>query len=60
MSMVRRSIDHPVTIVMIFVLLLGVAAVFVGRIPIALNPETERPMLSINTSYSGAGPEDVE
>jgi HAE1 family hydrophobic/amphiphilic exporter-1 len=60
MSMVRRSIDHPVTIVMIFVLLSGVAAVFVGRIPIALNPETERPMLSVNTSYSGAGPEDVE
>jgi|GEM_PF-2586986 len=60
MSMVRRSIDHPVTIVMIFVLLSGVAAIFVGRIPIALNPETERPMLSVNTSYSGAGPEDVE
>ncbi len=60
MSTVRRSIDHPVTIVMIFVLLSGVAAIFVGRIPIALNPETEMPMLSVSTTYSGAGPEDVE
>ena len=60
MSTVRRSIDHPVTIIMIFVLLSGVAAIFVGRIPIALNPETEMPLLSVNTSYSGAGPEDVE
>ncbi|HAP54511.1 MAG TPA: AcrB/AcrD/AcrF family protein, partial [Spirochaetaceae bacterium] len=45
---------------MIFVLLSGVAAIFVGRIPIALNPETEMPMLSVSTTYSGAGPEDVE
>jgi HAE1 family hydrophobic/amphiphilic exporter-1 len=60
MSMVRKSIDHPVTIVMIFVLLCGIAAVFVGRIPVSLNPETEMPLLSVRTNYSGAGPEDVE
>jgi len=60
MSIVRRSIDHPVTIVMVFVLLCGIAAVFVGRIPVSLNPEIEMPMLSVRTLYSGAGPEDVE
>jgi HAE1 family hydrophobic/amphiphilic exporter-1 len=60
MSMVKRSIDHPVTIIMIFALLCGIALVFVPRIPIALNPETEMPLLSVRTSYSGAGPEDVE
>ncbi len=60
MSMVRRSIDHPVTIVMVFVLVCGIATVFIGRIPVALNPEIEMPMLSVRTSYSGAGPEDVE
>ncbi len=60
MSMVKRSIDHPVTIIMIFALLCGIAVVFVPRIPIALNPETEMPLLSVRTSYSGAGPEDVE
>jgi HAE1 family hydrophobic/amphiphilic exporter-1 len=60
MSVVRKSIDHPVSIVMVYVLLCGVALAFVGRIPVALNPETEMPMLSVSTSYSGAGPEDVE
>lgn len=60
MSIVRRSIDHPVTVVMAFVLVCGVAAVFVPQIPIALNPETVMPLLSVRTSYQGAGPEDVE
>jgi HAE1 family hydrophobic/amphiphilic exporter-1 len=45
---------------MAFVLVCGIAVVFVSQIPIALNPETEMPILSVRTSYSGAGPEDVE
>jgi HAE1 family hydrophobic/amphiphilic exporter-1 len=45
---------------MAFVLVCGIAAVFVWQIPIALNPETQMPILSVRTSYSGAGPEDVE
>jgi len=60
MSVVRKSIDHPVTVVIAFILICGIALVFVGRIPVSLNPETEMPLLSVRTSYSGAGPEDVE
>ncbi len=60
MSIVRKSIDHPVTVVMVYVLICGIAAVFVSRLAVSLNPETVNPMLSVRTSYSGAGPEDVE
>lgn len=60
MSIVRKSIDHPVTVVMAYVLICGIAAVFISRLAISLNPETVMPMLSVRTSYSGAGPEDVE
>lgn len=60
MSIVRRSIDHPVTVVMIYVLICGIAAVFISGIAISLNPETTMPILSVRTNYSGAGPEDVE
>jgi HAE1 family hydrophobic/amphiphilic exporter-1 len=60
MSVARTSIDHPVTIVMVFVLLCGIAGVFIPRLAVALNPETTNPMLSVSTNYSGAGPEDVE
>lgn len=60
MSVVRTSIDHPVTIVMVFVLVCGIALVFIPQIAISLNPETEMPLLTVRTGYSGAGPEDVE
>jgi HAE1 family hydrophobic/amphiphilic exporter-1 len=60
MSIVRKSIDHPVTVVMVYVLICGIAAVFISRLAVSLNPETVMPMLSVRTSYSGAGPEDVE
>lgn len=60
MSIVRKSIDHPVTVVMAYVLICGIAMVFVSRLAVSLNPETVMPMLSVRTSYSGAGPEDVE
>jgi len=60
MSIVRKSIDHPVTVVMAYVLICGIAAVFISRLAVSLNPETVMPMLSVRTSYSGAGPEDVE
>ena len=60
MSIARTSIDHPVTIVMVFALVCGIAGVFIPRLAVALNPETANPMLSVSTNYSGAGPEDVE
>ncbi len=60
MSVVRKSIDHPVTIIMIYVLICGLAAVFVTQLAVSLNPDVNMPVLSVNTTYSGAGPEDVE
>ena len=60
MSVVRKSIDHPVTIIMIYVLLCGLAAVFITQLAVSLNPDINMPVLSVNTAYSGAGPEDVE
>ncbi|HWP68467.1 MAG TPA: efflux RND transporter permease subunit, partial [Rectinemataceae bacterium] len=60
MSVVRKSIDHPVTVIMIYVLLCGLAAVFVTQLAVSLNPDINMPVLSVNTTYSGAGPEDVE
>ena len=60
MSIARTSIDHPVTIVMVFAIVCGIAGVFIPRLAVALNPETANPMLMVSTNYSGAGPEDVE
>lgn len=60
MNVARKSIDHPVTIIMVYVLICGIAAVFVTQLPVSLNPDTDMPILEISTTYSGAGPEDVE
>jgi len=60
MSMVSKSIDHPVTTLMVYILICGVAAVFIAQLPVALNPDVDMPTISVSTTYSGAGPEDVE
>lgn len=60
MSVVRTSIDHPVTTLMVYILLCGLAVVFVTQLPVALFPDTDMPIISVSTTYSGAGPEDVE
>lgn len=60
MSLSRKTMDHPVLILIIFTLL-GLLGIFtLGKIAIALFPETENPSVSIMTSYPNAGPESVE
>jgi len=60
MSMVKTVVSRPVTIFIIFVLLIGLGAFALANLPIDLYPEISLPMLAIYTSYSGAGPEEVE
>lgn len=60
MSVSRKTMDHPVLILIIFVLL-GLLGIFTfSKIAIALFPETENPVVMIMTTYSNAGPESVE
>ena len=60
MSMVKTVVSRPVTIFIIFVLLIGLGIFAMTNLPIDLYPEINLPMLAIYTSYSGAGPEEVE
>lgn len=60
MNIPKLAVEKPVTTTMIFVaiLLLGVVSLF--RLPVDLYPEIEPPIISVITSYPGAGAEDVE
>jgi len=60
MSMVKTVVSRPVTIFIIFALLIGLGIFALTNLPIDLYPEINLPMLAIYTSYSGAGPEEVE
>ena len=60
MSLSRKTLEHPVLILIVFALL-GMVGIFtLSNVAIALMPEMENPSLSINTSYPNAGPESVE
>ncbi len=60
MSLSRRTLEHPVLILIVFALL-GMVGIFtLSNVSIALMPEMENPSLSISTSYPNADPETVE
>jgi HAE1 family hydrophobic/amphiphilic exporter-1 len=59
-SISEYSVKRPVTIVVIYGLILGVAITLVPRLAVDLYPSNARPVLSVFTSFPGAGPEDVE
>ena len=60
MSLSRKTLEHPVLILIVFALL-GMLGIFtLSNVAIALMPEIENPSLSISTSYPNAGPESVE
>jgi HAE1 family hydrophobic/amphiphilic exporter-1 len=60
MSMVKTVISRPVTFLIIFALLIGLGFFAMANLPIDLYPEINLPMLVVITSYTGAGPEEVE
>ena len=60
MNIAGYSVKRPVTIVVLYVLALGVAATLIPNIAVDLFPSADMPVLSVYTSYPGAGPSDVE
>ncbi|MDR0450104.1 MAG: efflux RND transporter permease subunit [Treponema sp.] len=60
MSFTKTVVSRPTTIFIIFALLLMLGAFAFVNLPLDLFPEINPPYLVVQTSYSGAGPEEVE
>jgi len=60
MSMVKTVVSRPTTVFIIFALLIGLGVFGMVNLPIDLYPEISLPIMAVYTSYSGAGPEEVE
>jgi HAE1 family hydrophobic/amphiphilic exporter-1 len=60
MSFAKTAVSRPTTIFIIFLLLIGLGIFAVVNLPIDLIPEINPPYLAIFTTYTGAGPEEVE
>jgi HAE1 family hydrophobic/amphiphilic exporter-1 len=60
MSVSKSIVSRPTTVLIFFVLLIGLGLFSLANLSIDLYPEIDLPILMIFTSYPGAGPEEVE
>ena len=60
MRIIEGSIRYPVTTVVGVLLLILFGGLALMRIPVQLTPEVEEPQISVNTSWPGASPHEVE
>jgi HAE1 family hydrophobic/amphiphilic exporter-1 len=54
------SVRHPVSIMMLIAILVGLGFVSLVGLPIEMFPELEFPMISVHTTYEGVAPQEVE
>jgi HAE1 family hydrophobic/amphiphilic exporter-1 len=60
MNLPQFAVHRPVTTVMIFAAILILGVISLLRLPLELFPDISNPAISVVTSYTGAGAEDVE
>lgn len=60
MNLIRTSIKRPLTIIMTFLVLIMFGYIGYTRMPADLMPKMDIPVLTIQTVWQGAGPEDVD
>ena len=60
MNISSYSVKHPVTIVVIYALAVGIALSMIPNLAVDLYPSTARPVLSVWVRFPGAGPADIE
>ncbi len=56
----RFSVKKPVTIIMMILIVIVLGVVSLSKLQIDLLPQMELPYVMVQTSYQGAGPEEIE
>ncbi|MDR2942357.1 MAG: efflux RND transporter permease subunit [Treponema sp.] len=60
MNISEYSVKHPVTVLILFVLIIGIAATLLSKLALDLYPSIDQPVFTVYTRFPGAGPEDIE
>ena len=60
MTFTQRVIERPVTIVIVFILLVSLSLFMLPKIALDLFPSVNPPIVIVRTTYDGAGAEEVE
>ena len=60
MSVPRVAVSRPVTMFMVSIVIVLLGTISLFQLPVDLLPEIEYPALTINVTYEGVGPLEVE
>lgn len=60
MSITKKTLDHPVLTLIVFVLLLIVGLFTLQNVAVSLMPDVDSPYVTVRTTYTNASPESVE
>jgi hydrophobic/amphiphilic exporter-1 (mainly G- bacteria), HAE1 family len=60
MDISEYSVKHPVTVLILFALIMGIAATLLSKLALDLYPSIDQPVFTVFTRFPGAGPEDIE
>ena len=60
MNIIRMSIERPMAIVALVLMILLFGYVALQRIPIQMAPDVRQPVIIVTTSWRGAAPAEVE
>lgn len=60
MSITRTSVKRPLTIIMVFVIVLLFGIIGYMKMPSNIMPDIDIPVVMVQTTWQGAGPEDID
>lgn len=60
MKIARFSVHRPIFTIMMMLIIILLGAISLSRLPIDLMPDITYPTLSVSTTYSDVGPEEIE
>ncbi|MCL2374738.1 MAG: efflux RND transporter permease subunit, partial [Treponema sp.] len=60
MTVAKAVVSRPTTVLILFLLLIGLGLFSLRNLAVDLYPEIDFPMLAVITTFPGAGPEEIE
>jgi hydrophobic/amphiphilic exporter-1 (mainly G- bacteria), HAE1 family len=60
MKLIEFCVRYPVTVIVGMLLALLFGILMLTRLPLQMTPTVERPEISVQTTYPGAAPQEVE
>lgn len=60
MDIVRYGLDKPVTVIVGVILVITFGLIGLNSLPVQLTPDVEKPQITVNTTWGGATPYEIE